>query len=60
MIDSDYKTFWASVKKHSRYNNNIPSTIDDANNATDIAIYLQIDTLTYINRCHTMYLKCSV
>ena len=35
--NSDYKTFWASVKKHSRYSTNIPSTIDDANNATDIA-----------------------
>ena len=25
------------MTKHSRYNTNIPSTIDDANNATDIA-----------------------
>ena len=37
LTNSDYKTFGASVKKHSRYNNNIPSTIDDANNGTDIA-----------------------
>ena len=37
LTNSDYKTFGASVKKHSRYNDNIPSTIDDANNATDIA-----------------------
>ena len=35
--NSDCKTLWASVKKHSRYNNNTPSTIDYANNATDIA-----------------------
>ena len=35
--NSDYKTFWTSVKKHSRYNNNDPSTINDANNVTDIA-----------------------